>query len=67
MSDTTGCGDAFTAEFIVGLHRGWDLKRCGRFASASAAIVATGLGSNARLVSFEATLEAMATMPLRTL
>jgi len=59
VSDTTGCGDAFTAGFIAGLHRGWDLEQCGRFASATAAIVATGLGSNANLKSFEDTLKAM--------
>ena len=67
VSDTTGCGDSYTSGFIVGLRHGWDLERCGRFATAVSAIVATGLGSNARLVSFEATLEAMATMPLRAL
>lgn len=67
VSDTTGCGDSFTSGFIVGLHHDWDLERCGRFATAVSAIVATGLGSNARLTSFEATLEAMNAMPLRTL
>ncbi len=65
VSDTTGCGDSFTSGFIVGLHHGWDLERCGRFATAVSAIVATGLGSNAKLTSFEAVVEAMTTMPLR--
>lgn len=65
VSDTTGCGDSYTSGFIVGLHHGWDLERCGRFATAVSAIVATGLGSNAKLVSFESTLEAMNTLPLR--
>ncbi len=65
VSDTTGCGDSFTSGFIVGLHHGWDLEKCGRFATAVSAIVATGLGSNANLTSFEATIEAMNTMPLR--
>jgi len=65
VSDTTGCGDSYTSGFIVGLHHGWDLERCGRFATAVSAIVATGLGSNAKLVSFEATLEAMSMLPLR--
>ena len=67
VSDTTGCGDSFTSGFIVGLHHGWDLERCGRFATAVSAIVATGLGSNARLVSFEATLATMSSMPLKPL
>lgn len=65
VSDTTGCGDSYTSGFIVGLSHGWDLERCGRFATAVSAIVATGLGSNAKLVSFEATLAAMDAMPLR--
>lgn len=65
VSDTTGCGDAFTAGFIAGLHRGWDLEQCGRFAAATAAIVATGLGSNANLKSFDETVEAMGRMRIR--
>lgn len=67
VSDTTGCGDSYTSGFIVGLHHGWDIEQCGRFATAVSAIVATGLGSNAKLISFEATLDAMNTMPLRSL
>ncbi len=67
VSDTTGCGDSYTSGFIVGLHHGWDIEQCGRFATAVSAIVATGLGSNAKLISFEATLNAMNTMPLRSL
>lgn len=65
VSDTTGCGDAYTAGFIAGLHRGWDLETCGRFASATAALVATGLGSDAGVRSFDATLRAMQTMTPR--
>lgn len=67
VSDTTGCGDSYTSGFIVGLSHGWNLERCGRFATAVSALVATGLGSNAKLVSFEATLAAMDVMPLRAL
>lgn len=63
--DTTGCGDSFTAGVIVGLARGWDLRDCCRFASAVAARVAMGLGSDGKLVSFEDTIEAMNTLPLR--
>ncbi len=55
--DTTGCGDSFTAGVIVGLARGWDLRDCCRFASAVAARVAMGLGSDGKLVSFEDTIE----------
>lgn len=55
--DTTGCGDAFNAGFIAGLHHGMDRETTLRFAQASAALVATGLGSDAGIVSFDATWE----------
>ena len=59
--DTTGCGDAYSAGFIAGLAHGFDLAAAGRFASAAAALVATGLGSDAGIVSFEATTRAAKT------
>lgn len=65
VSDTTGCGDSFTAGLIVGLTHGWDLEASARFASAVAAKVAMGLGSQGRLVSFDDTLAAMRTLPVR--
>lgn len=64
--DTTGCGDSFTAGVIVGLLKGWDLRQTCRFAGAVAAQVAMGLGSDGKLTSFDATLEAMNTLPLRS-
>lgn len=63
--DTTGCGDSFTAGVIVGLAKGWDIRETCRFANAVAAHVALGLGSQGKLVSFEATEDAMNTWPLR--
>lgn len=63
--DTTGCGDSFTAGIITGLSRGWDLEFCARFASTVAAKVAMGLGSDGKLISFEDTLDAMETLPLK--
>lgn len=57
--DTTGCGDAFNAGFIAGLHHDMDRETTLRFAQASAALVATGLGSDAGIVSFEATWDFM--------
>jgi len=57
--DTTGCGDAFDAGFIVALHHNMDIKTALRFAQASAGLVATGLGSDAGIVSFEDTFKAM--------
>lgn len=63
--DTTGCGDAYDAGFLAGLHAGLDLETCARFATAASGLVATGLGSDAGIVSFEDTLEKMNTWPVR--
>ena len=63
--DTTGCGDAFTAGFIAGLHRGWDLERAARLGGTCGALVASGLGSDAGIVDWDRTVEAMQTLPLR--
>jgi sugar/nucleoside kinase (ribokinase family) len=57
--DTTGCGDACDAGFITALHRKMDPEQSVRFAQAAAALVATGLGSDAGIVSFDETLEQM--------
>jgi bifunctional ADP-heptose synthase (sugar kinase/adenylyltransferase) len=59
VRDTSGCGDSYTGGFIAGLVRDWDLLDCAKLATATAAIVATGLGSGANLVSFEDTIHAM--------
>ena len=53
---TCGCGDAFNAGFAVGLVRGFDVEATVRFAQATAALNATGLGSQAGVESFEHTL-----------
>jgi sugar/nucleoside kinase (ribokinase family) len=58
--DTTGCGDAFDAGFITALHRKMDPEQSVRFAQAAAALVATGLGSDAGIVSFDDTMARMA-------
>jgi sugar/nucleoside kinase (ribokinase family) len=57
--DTTGCGDAFDAGFIAALHHKMDTETALRFAQASAGLVATGLGSDAGIVSFADTFKAM--------
>ena len=57
--DTTGCGDAFDAGFIAALHYKMDMETSVRFAQAAAGLVATGLGSDAGIVSFEHTLQTM--------
>ncbi len=45
--DTTGCGDAFTAGFIAGLADDRPLAECAHLGTASASLVAGGLGSDA--------------------
>ena len=37
IQGTVGAGDAFLAGIIAGVHEGWDLPRCLRFATAAAA------------------------------
>jgi sugar/nucleoside kinase (ribokinase family) len=56
---TCGCGDAFDAGFAVGLVKGFDAETTVRFAQATSALNATGLGSQAGVESFEQTLEFM--------
>ncbi len=54
--DTTGCGDAFDAGFIAALHHRMAPEEALFFAQASAALVASGLGSDAGITSFDDTL-----------
>jgi sugar/nucleoside kinase (ribokinase family) len=59
--DSTGCGDAYCAGFIVGLSLGWDLEQAARLGSAAGALVIQGLGSDAGIIDLERTLEFMRT------
>ncbi len=45
--DTTGCGDSYCGGFIAALARGLSVKAACDVASAVAALVATGMGSDA--------------------
>jgi sugar/nucleoside kinase (ribokinase family) len=58
--DTTGCGDGFDAGFIAALHHKMNPEQAVRFAQAAAALVASGLGSDAGIISFGHTSEWMA-------
>jgi sugar/nucleoside kinase (ribokinase family) len=62
---TCGCGDAFDAGMAVGLVKGFDMETCVRFAQATSALNATGLGSQAGVESFEHTLNFMKTTKSR--
>ncbi|MCC6313507.1 MAG: sugar kinase [Thermomicrobiales bacterium] len=59
--DSTGCGDAYCSGFIVGLLSGWDLERAGRLGTAAAALVITGLGSDAGIIDLAQTIRFMET------
>ena len=45
VADTVGAGDAFAAAFLHGLEERWPLRRCGTFANAVAALVASRPGA----------------------
>jgi fructokinase len=45
VADTVGAGDAFAAAFVHGLEQGWTPARCGAFANAVAALVASRPGA----------------------
>ncbi|HEU5433629.1 MAG TPA: sugar kinase [Thermomicrobiales bacterium] len=57
--DSTGCGDAYCAGFIVGLLRDWPLKQAARLGTAAAGLVITGLGSDAGIVDLDQTIQFM--------
>jgi sugar/nucleoside kinase (ribokinase family) len=62
---TCGCGDAFNAGFAVGLVKDFDAETRVRFAQATSALNATGLGSQAGVIDFDHTLNFMKTQKTR--
>ena len=64
VKDTTGCGDSYCGGFIAGLVRGMDVLESCRLGTATSALVATGLGSDAGVVDLESTLHFMETSKL---
>lgn len=63
VSDTTGCGDSYCGGFIAGLAMNYELEQACRLATATSALVATGLGSDAGVVNLEHTQEFMRSTP----
>jgi sugar/nucleoside kinase (ribokinase family) len=61
--DTTGCGDAFCAGFGAARARGLAEAESARFACATAALVATGLGTDTAAGTFDAVSAAMVELP----
>ncbi len=62
---TCGCGDAFDAGYAVALVKDFDPETAIRFAQATSALNATGLGSQAGVESFEHTWNFMQKTPTR--
>jgi sugar/nucleoside kinase (ribokinase family) len=58
--DTTGCGDAFAAGFIVGVLSGWSEESAAGLGTAAAAQVVQGLGSDAGIRDLDSTLALLA-------
>ena len=58
--DTTGCGDAFAAGFIVGVLSGWNEESAAWLGTAAAGLVAQGLGSDAGIRDLDSTLAFLA-------
>ena len=62
---TCGCGDCFNAGFATGLHLRRSIEECVRLGQASAALNATGLGSQAGVRSLDDTLAFIERTPTR--
>lgn len=64
--DTSGCGDSFCAGFNVGLAHGFDPVKACCFAAATAAQIASGVGSDACVRDFDTTLRIMEAGSMKT-
>lgn len=62
---TCGCGDVFNAGFAAGVLKGMSPQDSVRLAQACSALNATGLGSQAGILSLETTLDFMRKTPVR--
>ncbi len=59
--DTTGAGDNFMSGFIAGLLQGWDLRKCCRFGTATAALCVSQVGPTSAVKNFEQVKKVMET------
>ena len=57
VGDTTGAGDTFVACFLYALSRGYDLRRCARFANAGASLCVERIGAAGDEIELEAILK----------
>jgi sugar/nucleoside kinase (ribokinase family) len=58
--DALGAGDCFSAGFLTGVLKGWDLEQTGRFANAVGALCVMALGATTGVKSLDETLAFMA-------
>jgi ribokinase len=61
--DTTGAGDVFHGGYIYGILKGWEMKKCMRFAAAVAALQCTRVGAQAGIPDLEAVRRLMDGQP----
>jgi sulfofructose kinase len=61
--DTTGAGDVYHGAYIYGLLKGWDMKTCMRFASATSALKCRVIGARAGIPTLDAVLSLLETSP----
>ena len=61
--DTTGAGDSFAGGFLTGVLKGWDLKKCAIFGSATGCLAVQAIGANTGVKSYEQALAVARTSP----
>lgn len=62
--DTSGAGDAFVVGFLMGMLKGWSLRRTAKFANAVGALCVQAIGCTAGIKSLKQTLNFMKNIPL---
>jgi sulfofructose kinase len=61
--DTTGAGDVYHGAYIYGLLKGWDMKACMRFASATSALKCRAIGARAGIPTLQQATQFLETHP----
>jgi len=61
--DTTGAGDVYHGAYIYGLLKGWDMKTCMRFASATSALKCRAMGARAGIPTLQQVTQFLETHP----
>jgi ribokinase len=61
--DTTGAGDVYHGAYIYGLLKGWDMKGCMRFASATSALKCRAIGARAGIPTLREVTQILETHP----